>query len=307
MSDMMAQTTQDRKRARIASATLDALDNDTLIRCASFLDVDGLVQLGRTSASFGIPQAGQRRSLVNEAAHQRFLHGATDEEKGCLLKYDDESDVGLYRALELSRQPLCFDELAGNDFSTQEHPAVITCKGRGNPFISTAMSRQIMRGGRHFVEFTIDSDVQTTHNVHLGVIRPVSLTKDIDVVADWKRSVNPMLISSSYRSAISEKLRSQRNARWGDSNIHCCAYYCGTGYRSWTDWNSPSYDWRGTEGLGDRGAIGLLLDLGDGILSVFKNGRRLGVVKDGLEGEYCWFVVVYSACTISISKAQAPH
>ena len=123
---------RDNKRARLLpSATLDTLDNDLLIRCASYLDADGLAQLGRTSARFGIPQAGQQRSLANEAAHQRFRQSATDEERGCLPKYGDESDIGLYRALELLRQPLRFDELVGNGFGPQENPASVTCTGRG--------------------------------------------------------------------------------------------------------------------------------------------------------------------------------
>ena len=61
--------TRDNEQARLLpSAALDALDNDLLIRCASYLDADGLAQLGRTSARFGIAQPGQERSLVNEAA-----------------------------------------------------------------------------------------------------------------------------------------------------------------------------------------------------------------------------------------------
>ena len=55
------------------------------------------------------------------------------------------------------------------------------------------------------------------------------------------------------------------------------------------------------------GTIGLLLDLDEGTLSVFKNGRRLGVMKDGLGGEYVWFVSVFSACLISMSKGSAPN
>ncbi|EJK47259.1 hypothetical protein THAOC_34029 [Thalassiosira oceanica] len=84
------------KRARPPSATLDVLGNDLLVRCASYLDADGLVQLGRTSARFGIPQAGQQRSLANEAARQQFRQNATDEEISRLPTYNDESDVGLF-------------------------------------------------------------------------------------------------------------------------------------------------------------------------------------------------------------------
>ena len=53
--------------------------------------------------------------------------------------------------------------------------------------------------------------------------------------------------------------------------------------------------------------MGLLLDLNEGTLSVFKNGRLLGEMKDGLGGEYVWFVTVGSSCTISMSKGRAPN
>ena len=92
---------RDSKRVRLLpSATLDTLGNDLVIRCASYLDADGLARLGRTSAKFGIPQAGQERSLANEAARQRFRQSATDEERSRLPKYSDEPDIGLCRALE---------------------------------------------------------------------------------------------------------------------------------------------------------------------------------------------------------------
>ena len=106
-----------------------SLHNDLLIRCASYLDAEGLARLGRTGARFGIPQAGERRSLVNEAAHRRFVRSATSSEKWNLPKYGDESDVGLCRALEQLRKPLCFDELVGRGFSPQDHPASATHMG----------------------------------------------------------------------------------------------------------------------------------------------------------------------------------
>ena len=300
---------RDNKRARLLqSATLDALDNDLLIRCASYLDADGLVQLGRTSARFGISQAGQQRSLVNEAAHQRFRQSATDEERGQLPEYDDESDVGLCRALEQLRQPLCFDELVGDGFGPQEHPAIVTRTGLGD--WSTAMSGHVMRGGRHFVEFSIPNDERDRRYVYLGVIRPVSLTDGIDYEADWKGLVYPMTVSSSLTPALAAKLSSQRTAKWGDSNVHCCAYRCDSGNLTWTNWGKKhdfSSNWRGIERLGGSGTVGLLLDLNEGTLSVFKNGRRLGVIKDGLGGEYCWFVTVSSPCTMSMSKSLAPN
>ena len=109
---------RDNKRTRLLpsgpSATLDTLDSNLLIRCASYLDADGLAQLGRTSARFGIPQDGQQRSLVNEASNHQFRQSATEDERSRLPKYGDESDIGLYRALESLRRPLFFDELVGS-------------------------------------------------------------------------------------------------------------------------------------------------------------------------------------------------
>ena len=164
-----------------------------------------------------------------------------------------------------------------------------------------------MRGGRHFVEFAITHE-QDRPQICLGVIRPVSLTIGIDLKADWKGIVDPMFVPSAYDPVISEKLRSQRTAKWGGSNIHCCAYYCYNGYCFWADWDNEKgrSEWQGREELGGSGTVGLLLDLNKGTLSVFKNGRRLGVMKDGLGGEYAWFVSVCPACTIGMPKAQLP-
>ena len=291
----------------VPGATLDALDNDLLVQCASYLDAEGLAQLGRTSPRFGIPQAGQQRSLANQAAHQQFQQSATDEEISRLPKYENESDIALFRELELLRQPLCFDELVAGGFggrSHQECAASVTHLGGG---WSTAMSGHVMRGGRHYAAFTIASD-QYIANIYVGVIRPVSLTDGIALYADWEGRVNPVLVFENNKPAVAEKLRSQRTTKWGDNTIHCCSYCCA-GYRECTNWdNETEYaDWQGRESLRGSGTVGMLLDLDEGILSVFKNGRRLGVMKEGLGGEYRWFVTVCSDCTISISRGQAPN
>ncbi|EJK44687.1 hypothetical protein THAOC_36757 [Thalassiosira oceanica] len=174
---------------------------------------------------------------------------------------------------------------------------------------STAVSGHVMRGGRHFVEFAIETHRQGAPSVNLGIIRPVSLTDGIDLETDWEGKVHPVFASSSFKPAVAEKLRSQRTAKWEESNVHCCTYYSYNGRCYWTDWDSEndSSDWQGQEGLRGNGTIGLLLDLDEGTLSVFKNGRRLGVMKEGLGGEHCWFVTANRPCTISISRDRAPN
>ncbi len=72
-------------------------------------------------------------------------------------------------------------------------------------------------------------------------------------------------------------------------------FYQWNGTCSWTDWNLESEStinddvqsskmeihWSGMEAFGfEDGEVGLLLDLDAGTLTVYKNGRRLGVMKD---------------------------
>ncbi|EJK60616.1 hypothetical protein THAOC_18993 [Thalassiosira oceanica] len=250
------------------------------------------------------PPSRPTKIFVNEAAHKRFRQSATEEEESRLPKCGDESDVGLFRALELLRQPLRFDELAGNGFGPQEHPARVSNVGG---HWSTAKSGHVMRGGKHFVEFTITSDV-SIRTLEVGVMRPVSLTDGIDLLADWNMSVNP-IVSSRFKPVVGEKLRSQRTAKWGGSNFHCCAYHSYLGDCFWTDWENfhGASNWQGQVGLGESGTVGLLLDLNEGTLSIFKSGRRLGVLRNRLGGEYVWFVSVCSRCTIGMSRGLVPN
>lgn len=49
--------------------------------------------------------------------------------------------------------------------------------------------------------------------------------------------------------------------------------------------------WSGCQGARDGDRIGLLLDLKEGTLTIYKNDVRLGMmVSSGLSGEYCWAV-----------------
>ena len=59
--------------------------------------------------------------------------------------------------------------------------------------------------------------------------------------------------------------------------------------------------------LNEDGIIGMLLDLDEGTLAVYKNGRRLGVMKDGLSGEYCWFTSLLGCgCSVSVERGTLP-
>jgi hypothetical protein len=74
------------------------------------------------------------------------------------------------------------------------------------------------------------------------------------------------------------------DAPWADG--HC--FYC-------TD-NGLHYPgarrWKGVQSAKEEGdRIGMLLDLDQGTMTVYKNDERLGVMATGLSGEYSWAVV----------------
>jgi len=48
--------------------------------------------------------------------------------------------------------------------------------------------------------------------------------------------------------------------------------------------------------------MGMLLDLGSGTLSLYQNGLRVGILKDGLAGAYCWIASLIGRGSASIKR-----
>ena len=65
-------------------------------------------------------------------------------------------------------------------------------------------------------------------------------------------------------------------------------------------------DWEGMETMSPVDEIGMLLDLDEGTLSVYKNGRKLGIMERGLAGHYCWVVSMHSGMQVSIKRGTIP-
>ena len=75
----------------------------------------------------------------------------------------------------------------------------------------------------------------------------------------------------------------------------------------WSDWRGDcAKTIRHWEGRNDYdiycSSIGMLLDLDDGTLSVYHYGRKLGTLKDGLAGEYCWTAQFCSFGDVTIQR-----
>ena len=88
-----------------------------------------------------------------------------------------------------------------------------------------------------------------------------------------------------------------------DVDGHC--FYCtddGLRFPGFNDWEGMQT----AEEPGDR--IGLLLDLDQGSMTVWKDEEKLGVmVAEGLSGPYCWAVEMYeSGESVGIESAALP-
>jgi hypothetical protein len=65
-----------------------------------------------------------------------------------------------------------------------------------------------------------------------------------------------------------------------------CFYYAYNGACS-----RGGHEWEGMQSATQQGdRIGMLLDLDQGSMTVYKNDERLGVMATGLSGDYCWAV-----------------
>ena len=81
---------------------------------------------------------------------------------------------------------------------------------------------------------------------------------------------------------------------------NCCS-------SDWREGYAVRDEWDGMEGLFSPSCtIGMLLDLDEGTLSVYKNGRKLGVMKRGLAGQYCWVVSLLGGNQVTIKRGTVP-
>lgn len=110
------------------------------------------------------------------------------------------------------------------------------------------------------------------------------------------------------------ELAKERTEKWGNGNVDYCAYFSNGGGCYFGNYSNPDpkeedwfiEEWPGTECCSFRDNMGLLLDLDEGTLSLFKNDKKLGVMKEGLTGEYCWMVLLRH-CGIGINRAAIPN
>ena len=305
-----------RKRCKTEHLALTTLGNDATVHVASFLGATDIACLGRTCGHFGrsfVGSDGQMTSLVEDLAGQVIDRSATDYEKSFLVA---GKKIKMLRELELMRLPLYFKQLVGNNNVIKysqplQDMSAISVLDFDDDNV-TAISNHVMKTGKHYATFCL-CGVTDPSNLDFGVIRPIK---------DWDKKgidcFDPTCFFCRHHK-YREPLLAERTDEWG-SELHCCSYHTNQGkcfYASWSEEDqNAGDDWEGMEPLAQTEEplddtvgfkVGLLLDLNSGMLSVFKDGRMLGVMKEGLTGAYCWyFCCQVKACEVTIERGIPP-
>ena len=196
------------------------------------------------------------------------------------------------------RVPLAFDQLVGQHIEYVEgNKSRVNNKSRYD--WSTAFSNNIMMAGKHYASFEAYQD----NGLLLGIMRPGE--------AMQRAKYNPLL------QEFFEHFTQRNGSAQYNNTVNCCMYNACSGCCFSHDWGegaSVREAWDGMEGSPPTVempfpsyTIGMLLDLDEGTLSVYKNGRKLGVMKRGLAGHYCWVVSLLSGTRVTIKRGRVPE
>ena len=147
-----------------------------------------------------------------------------------------------------------------------------------------------MMAGKHYVSFE-----ECQGALSMGVMRPGEVMQSAE-----DSPLLPMFYTHFTQ---------RRGSRQYNNSVNCCMYDAYTGLCYSHDWGGglpDSQQWDGMERVSGSFEIGMLLDLDEGTLSVYKNGRKLGVMKRGLAGHYCWFVGMAKGNKVTIKRETLP-
>ena len=271
-------------------------NSDTLSKIISYLPSIDLLNLGLTCKRFGIHEESE--SVIKKSTRIAIHDIATEEQLAALPHYNGESTLADYHYLQLMKAPLTFDQLVmGAEYvnSGDKSCVAITSSNSG---VATAFSNNILRAGKHYATFEVNSSQPgNTKGILVGLMRPGR--------ANQNASGSPL--HNQFFSQYTTHDREHNNA-----SIQCCLYGALIGYCYSSDWPDGTdnvivdRNWEGKESISSGDKIGMLLDLDEGTLSVYKNGRKLGVMKRGLAGPYCWVVTMISGTRVTIKRGVIP-
>lgn len=254
------------KRAT-ASVDLSRVDPSLVAQVASFVGLSrDLLSMALTCKAFGWmrPSSTLGSSLIEEAARQFLVNQLrpSDIERNALPQYGNDIIVWIPILYELERLrlPLRFSKLVGCGLEYFGSESIVTSSDSSyRGIISTALTDYVMKRGVHYATFKLSN----TGVAILGVVRPL---RDFGFVDEEEGF-------DLYDDKHFEAILAQRTDAW-IGNMHCC-HIASNGEVYWTDLQ----EYNDEEGFGafDEGdVIGLLVDLNEGTLTVYKNGDRLG-------------------------------
>ncbi|EJK59559.1 hypothetical protein THAOC_20199 [Thalassiosira oceanica] len=287
---------------------LSRLDSDLITQVASFVGTSReLLDLALTCKSFGWEQPGSALnwSLAEEVARQAVCSARHDIEGVCItLPQYARGRTTWLSILHESEDPLKFDVLLGRGIEHENSRRnAVRMTRRGMLGVGTAIaSNYVMETGIHYAEYLV------SHYSVIGVVRPMPNL-------DPARFSNETF--SFFRRKYYDEFLAARTDGWGDSNVHVCQYCTFSGKMDWTNWDAIDEeglaDWEGMEDCETGETIGMLLNLDEGTLTVYKNNRRLGVMQVGLSGSYCWHATCYwyinndfDGSSVTIRRGEPP-
>jgi len=267
-------------------------NSDTLSKIISYIPSIDVLNLALANKRFGISDNNDDDiSIIEESTRIAIQDIATEEELATLPYYNGENSLADYHYLQFMRGPLTFDQLdIGAEYVDSLYKSCVRHSERYH--IGTAFSNNIMRVGKHYVIFEATI---STHS-YMGVMRPGQANQEargFPCGPNFYRNFSPCNF-------------------YNDNDIQCCVYNTGDGDSYSSNWlvdNSYLFSdetWEGSESISLGDELGMLLDLDEGTLSVYKNGRKLGVMKRGLAGPYCWVVSITRGVQVTIKRGTIP-
>ena len=260
--------------------------SDTLSKIISCLPSVDVLNLAVTCKRLG-SASNDKPPLIEESVRIAIHDIATEEELETLPYYTNgENSLTNYHYVN------------NGDKSYVRH------SGRREVYVETAYSNNILRrAGKHYVSFTIGSKINKHLCLWLGVMRPGKANG----FTDWS-----LPIYNTFFQHISRmESHGDHDNGSGSGSVDCCMYcaYSGRCYSGeWSHTRAYNIDiWERSESMSLGDEVGMLLDLDEGTLSVYKNGRKLGAIKSGLAGHYCWVVSMTKHVRVSMKRGVMPH
>ncbi|EJK72901.1 hypothetical protein THAOC_05521 [Thalassiosira oceanica] len=283
------------------SVDLSRLDTGLVVQIASFIGTSReLLNIALTCKSFGCqqPASCQDWSVAEEVARVAVCSRNIDIEGARItLPQYVRGTTSWLSILRESEQPkLRFDTLLGSGIEhlhVVERTTVTVTIGEGGDDDTRGAaiaSNYVMDSGIHYAEFSI-----IYGQPKIGIVRPMPNL-------DLTRFVGRRRISF-FDHQLHGDFLAARTDEWGVGNVHVCHYVSSSGRMFWTNWEGDEAmePWVGMQDCKPGDTIGMMLNLDRGTVTVFKNDRRLGVMKSELSGSYCWQVEVEEHDIVGIS------